>query len=350
MLVFFLTGNIQAQDDGPHIFGDFRYRYELSKLQDQDARPRHRIRLRLNFNAQINDDFDFQIQIATGPDNPVTINQTLGDGFSTKEIRIEEAYIGWRVPYVDGLLMYVGKVNVPIYSPDRSELIWDNNLRPEGFSALYAHVKERYALSLNGGLFVVEERSDDDDTYLAGVQAGFKTTLDQRKSYLFAAAGYFDYINSKGYPTFFNRDDGLGNSINGEGDYLYGFNLIDLIAEAGVFFRRVPISVFGEYVVNTSPENDNTGWTLGFKINKAAGVGSWDFRYLYRLLKKDAVVGRFTDSAFLGGGTNGKGHEIILNYILMKNTKLGATFYLNKKNLEDERTYYRHHIEITFAF
>jgi hypothetical protein len=351
LLVFFCAENIFAEDDGIGIFGDFRCRYELSKIQDQESRPRHRIRLRLNLEAPINNDFYFHLQLVTGPDNPVTVNQTLGDGFSTKEIRIQEAYVGWRVPYIENLLMYVGKVNVPFYSPDRSELVWDNDLRPEGFSALFAHIGESYALSLNGGIFIVEERSSDDDAYLAGIQAGLKTVLDQRKSYIFAAAGYFDYINAKDHPTFFTSDDGIGNSLDANGNYLYGFKLVDLIAEmGGVFFKKMPISIFGEYVINTSPDEDNTGWTLGLKLGMVKEAGNWDFRYLYRLTEKDAVVGRFTDSAFLGGGTNGKGHEIILNYIILKNTMLSGTFFFNKKNLDNERNFYRHHIELTFGF
>jgi hypothetical protein len=49
-------------------------------------------------------------------------------------------------------------------------------------------------------------------------------------------------------------------------------------------------------------------------VNKAKKQGSWNFRYNYREIEADAVLGTFSDSDFIGGGTDGKGHELNFGY------------------------------------
>lgn len=71
------------------------------------------------------------------------------------------------------------------------------------------------------------------------------------------------------------------------------------------------------------------------KINKP---GSWELRYNYRKIKKDAVVGAFTCSDFGGGGTDVKGHEIGGAIQLVHNTTFKATCFINGLGLEEETT------------
>jgi hypothetical protein len=52
--------------------------------------------------------------------------------------------------------------------------------------------------------------------------------------------------------------------------------------------------------------------------------------YDYRVLDTDAVVGQFSDSDFLGGGTGGKGHKFSFTYQLAKNVQIGVNYYLSK--------------------
>ena len=42
---------------------------------------------------------------------------------------------------------------------------------------------------------------------------------------------------------------------------------------------------------------------MGATLNKAKDPGSWQFEYDYRDIQADAVVGKFNDSDFVGGGT-----------------------------------------------
>ena len=72
--------------------GDLRYRYENiqddSKLDAQGAtttRERNRIRVRLGAEAQVLDPLKVGLELSTGKGDPVSGNQTLGDGFGKRK-------------------------------------------------------------------------------------------------------------------------------------------------------------------------------------------------------------------------------------------------------------------------
>ena len=62
--------------------GDFRYRYERIDAEGSDTRRRNRIRARFNVRADVTDDVEVGFGLATGGDDPVSTNQTLGGGGS----------------------------------------------------------------------------------------------------------------------------------------------------------------------------------------------------------------------------------------------------------------------------
>jgi len=93
------------------------------------------------------------------------------------------------------------------------------------------------------------------------------------------------------------------------------------------------VSIFENVVQNTvAGTGKDEGWLVGFNLNKAQAPGSWDFRYNYRDLEADAVLGPFSHSDFIGGGTDGLGHEFGLNYQLTKNIQAGLTYFLSKRD------------------
>ena len=69
------------------IKGDFRYRYSNDDDQSkEDARNRQRIRARPVLVAELPKDVEVGFGLATGSDSPVSANQTLGGGSSSKDI------------------------------------------------------------------------------------------------------------------------------------------------------------------------------------------------------------------------------------------------------------------------
>ncbi|MDX1555409.1 MAG: putative porin, partial [Xanthomonadales bacterium] len=75
--------------------GDFRYRYENIGIEGSDDRNRQRIRARAQLEARINEETTVGFGLATGGFDPVSTNQTLGGGGSSKQVNLNLAYFEW---------------------------------------------------------------------------------------------------------------------------------------------------------------------------------------------------------------------------------------------------------------
>jgi len=100
--------------------GDFRYRYEHIDPQGSSSRTRTRIRARTNIKAKVADNIDVGFGLATGGDDPVSTNQTLGGGGSSKDVVLNLAYVDWEA--ADGLHIFAGKFKNPLEVPARPVL------------------------------------------------------------------------------------------------------------------------------------------------------------------------------------------------------------------------------------
>ncbi len=316
-------------------YGDFRYRYENvsreSSGTEADAVNRNRIRVRLGLTAQVNDETTFDMRLATGKsDDPTSTNQNMGDSWTYKGIWLDRAYMTWKPGSVEGLSVLLGKLGNPFVTVGKNQLIWDSDLSMEGIAAQY-NLKLSDATSLfanAGGFYVRLDDSDTDSISMFGAQGGVTHKFNDDNK-LTAGIGYFDYGNLVG-ETYLLGTSSKGNSYNG--GYLYDYNLFETFAEYGTKIAGLPVSIYGDYVVNTASQvKDDTGWLIGTSINKCKDPGSWEFSYDYRDLERDAVVGTFSDSDFIGGGTDGKGHRFGVTYQLAKNTQAGISYFMNDK-------------------
>jgi hypothetical protein len=349
LISIIIASSLFGEDDKIKIKGDFRYRHETIDQNSEDTRNRHRIRMRLGLTAIINQDINAAIQFSSGGDDPVSNNQTLGDSFSTKDTRLDLAYVVWKPKQINGLELYGGKLKNPYLSMQKSELLWDPDLNPEGIAGKFDYNLDQFDLFINGGFFWIEERSDDDDSYLAGGQAGIQYSFPDEESYIIVGGGYYDYLNTQGFTPFYD-EDGSGNSLDNDGNYREDYNELDFFAEAGTIIRTLPVAIFGDIVTNTAADEDNLGWLAGINLGKTKNPGSWKVRYQYKYQEKDAVIGIFTDSDFLGGGTNGRGHEINFDLVIMENTTFATTYFINQIDLDNETDFNRLQVDLSFKF
>ena len=128
---------------------DFRYRHELIDAEGKNMRNRQRIRARLNLSTRLNDNVKLGIQLASGSDRPVSTNQTLTGGFSSKPVNIDLAFFEWMPETVKGLTVFGGKVKNLFHTPGETELLWDSDLRPEGIAIKYTNSRDSIKLFLN---------------------------------------------------------------------------------------------------------------------------------------------------------------------------------------------------------
>ena len=312
--------------------GDVRIRYQWEDKHDAPDRHRGRYRFRLGLETKVNDQMKVAAGLATGGNDARSTNQTMEDGFSSEDIKLDYAYAEWlATPWVilkGGKIKSIKKL---IFRP--SDLLWDSDINPEGVSFLLNKNLDNFDLFMNTGFWILdEEKKGTADPYMMVFQPGLKYKFNKKTHLKLAVAGYF-FDNVKG-TTLTNGKANSGKYNTLEGGLLkYNYNSIAPSIELGVkepFGGMFPyFALFGDYVHNPDPSRENKGYLAGIKFGakKVKGWGQWQAKYMYRHLEKDAWIDIFPDSDAYSGRTDAKGHEVALTYGVGKNATLGIDYY-----------------------
>ncbi len=318
--------------------GDFRYRYERIDAEGSDTRKRNRIRARANIKAQLDDRTEVGFGLATGGDDPVSTNQTLGGGGSTKGVGLNLAYVDWEA--TDGLNLIAGKFKNPLLRVGGQQLTWDSDWTPEGLAVKY----ERDWFFVNAiGTFLEGDSGRSNSNFSWGGQVGASAVVGDVN--LTGGIGYYA-IPTKGEATTFgdpsDPGDFYGNTaVQADGQacgttpgescvYLYDYNLAQAFGVASFDVGELPASVFFEYVLNSDASDNDTGWALGGTIGQAKNRGEMEFTYYYADKQADSMLGLLTDSDFGGGGADSKGHRLHFTYGMSKTWAIGAQYFINE--------------------
>lgn len=333
----------EAWSDRLSFSGDFRLRYEGIDEEGEDERNRMRFRGRLGLSASVYEDVTVVLRFATGGNNPVSANQTFDEGFSTKDIGVDRAYVQWQA--TEELTVFGGKMKNPLFRAGGAQLIWDNDLNPEGLAASF----DSGAFFGNAGVFWPEERSSADDSLLYAAQAG--TRFDAGAGELTVGVGYLGYTEAAGNAPFFDGDPG-GNSVDANGDYLFDYRNVELFAQYDMRVGDWPLSAYAHVTENDEASRENFAYALGLTVGAVEDEGTSQFDWRYQDVEADAVVATFNDSNFGGGGTDASGHILSAEYMLRDRISLGATLFLN--DVDDfqgtEHDYRRIQIDVEFSF
>ena len=124
--------------------GDFRYRYQFDQDDTKKTatssadvdRSRNRMRFRYGAYGKINDSMDFGFRLTTGGDGSVdSTNQTLKSDFGNYSISLDQVYA--KIKTTDSTTLTFGKMSNPFWTPQKSQLIWDGDVTPEGIAGTY---------------------------------------------------------------------------------------------------------------------------------------------------------------------------------------------------------------------
>lgn len=149
-----------------------------------------------------------------------------------------------------------------------------------------------------------------------------------------------DHVSSS-----YSSTSNSGNTTAGTSRYQYDYQMINPALELKVKepFKSLGLDVetvklFGEYVNNLDVSKGASGFSLGFKLgnDKIEKWGDWQFKYLYAMLGKDAVLDVLPDSDRYGGKTNIRSHEGEFTFGLGKHTFLGIDVYRSWRTLSTE--------------
>jgi hypothetical protein len=310
------------------IKGDFRYRYQNDTVGIPGAadRNRNRIRARVAIVADLPSNVEVGIGLATGGDDPVSSNLTLGDAGSSKDIKLDLAYFDWNA--TEGTNVRGGKLSNSFERVGKSQLQWDTDWRPEGFDAAWDN--ERIFAQGLGTYLEGDSKKGTNFAYL--LQAGARGKLGPIK--LKGGLGYSD-IDAAGAECFFGGSNpGItcqGNSVDAMGQYVFDYEVVDVFVELGFNAGKFPFAIWGEWIDNRDASDTGTGYQAGAQLGKAKKKGSWQVKYLYQDLDPDATVGLLTWSDFAGGGTDSKGSVISGGYALTDQTTVKLKYLLAER-------------------
>jgi hypothetical protein len=367
-------------------FGDVRFRaegfYNQPRLADQvvTANNRLRIRARVGVRFAYSDELAATIRLASGNINdPISTNQTLTGNFTPFSVNLDWAYMtfapGKTFDIRPGLItVNAGKFPNPMFRV--GELVFDDDLSPEGFNEIVAlldsPVGDPASLSLDqvklfGEQWTFSQINNRQDGWMFGgqinpsmhvgsvqVDAGLGQygwmNADQiaqatsRNTTDFTASGA-PVANSNFNSTLVNTNQIVVQHIqpptqkgktqpaafSSTTGFLSNFNQTNFTLAATVpdVIEAQPMRFFFDLVNNWEAVGSNKGLGLqaGLRLGQTKVLGDWSVYALYEYLQQDAVISAFTWSDFGLGGTNEKGPVIGLEYQLLNPLTLSARAY-----------------------
>ncbi len=309
--------------------GDLRLRRQYQEADpengEKQSRERYRYRLRLGAEGEVTDEVKVGLGFASGSDDARSTNETLDDGFSTKDIRLDYAYAEW-MP-ADWVSVVGGKFKRKGYLWAPSDLLWDGDINPEGVS-VHLHTDNSLGSTYaNAGHWLLEEYSSvSDDPTLTYAQVGHK--FKSGNIFGNVAGTYYSFDGLEGEPAIVGSG---GNNTISSGVYMYDYDSIGLSAELGledVFMPGKIFAVFGDYIKNDDSDEDK-GRAIGFKFGdkKVKDPHTWQLKFINADLEADAFPDFLPDSDRLGGKTGVESNEIAFKYAIAKNIILGLDYY-----------------------
>lgn len=326
--------------------GDFRYRYENIDVEDKDGRNRSRIRARTHLEADLSPTLQVGIGLATGGDDPVSSNQTIGGGGSSKDVKLDLAYFDWSG--LENTHVLGGKYKNFLVRPAKKGLRWDGDWRPEGLGVIWDN-DFIFAQALGTWL---EGDSKNGTEFAWALQGGFNfKTGDFGK--MKVGGGYTVFNIAGETPIYGDNFAFYGNSfvinpITDLPEFEYDYRNWEVFAE----WKIANFLLFANWTKNTEADDNDTGYLLGAKYGSAKDKGQWDFTYFYEKLEADATVGLLADSDFGGGGTDAKGHVFSGTYAFHKSWNFKATYFLNKIDIasDEDKDFDRLQLDLNFKF
>jgi len=324
--------------------GDLRLRYQNQHEKNGNDIQKDvnigRVRMRLGMESKINDKVMAGVGIATGSGDPRSTNISFGDYNSKKQIILDYAY-GKYTPF-PWLQLTGGKMLPGDVFWEPTDLVWDTDITPEGAAfGLKKTLNPRASVFMNGGFLVVQTDSTSTSGASAflvqpGANYQFNDTFSLKGAVSYSSFDVKDQAPSsydKGYNTKYNYNS---SSPATTGNYAYNYTMLNPALEFKIMqpFKTLGLNVeslkfFGEYVNNLDVSDKNTGFSAGFQLGneKIEKWGDWQFRYVYAMLGKDAVLDILPDSDRYSGKTGIRSHEGSLSYGLGKNVWISFDVY-----------------------
>jgi hypothetical protein len=344
-------------------FGDLRIRDEGFYANDLIGRNRFRYRARVGLNVNPSDEIGATFRIVSGdPNDPISSNQTFNNVFTKKSVNFDSAFLtfkpGKTFNLEPGIITMVGG-KFPVNTYRTTELLWDDDLSPEGFTESIAIIDQKDSvlrgLRLNGYQWIIDEVSNGGDPNMLGGQAvsDWAFTDDAKMTFAFADYSYqnvnevarkFLEPSSSSFNSSLANSNRLSKFSNGKiSGFRSGFNLVNPNGELN--FTNLPVvggaGIFADASYNTLADGKAFGFATGFGFGRAGrdwyhevmrNQYDWACSYTFEHVGQDAVFSPFSYSdldyvqqtATQKGSSNVEAHILRLDYMILPNVQLTA--------------------------
>lgn len=308
--------------------GDLRLRNDVRARRGagQNNASQQRFRLRLGLEAQLPDDLTAAFRLASGTGEQVSTNQSGGKLGSQKSIYIDTAFLKWKPTLHENATTVIvgGRMANPMWRIASSDVIWDDDLNPEGVgeSVEWKFPAASVSVFANGLQWVADQDSNSGKNQWAfSQQLGVETRLPF-ESRLRLAAAYHKW-SDENRSTLSQVVVLDGNRRSAGGVLLNRFGVGELTGQLSGKAGPVPVNLQATLVRNLRARNNDTtitgpvardAYQFGAIIGAAKAKGSWEAAYFKKYSQTDATVADVADADFGDGGTNRVGHIVWLAY------------------------------------
>ncbi len=241
----------------------------------------------------------------SGDKNPTSTNYTF-QGFNKAPIFIDYGYLQYS-PF-DFLTIAGGKVKNKMQVWNPSQLIWDNDINPDGISVnITKKIDEEIVFLGNLGWYTLNESkrgSKRPDVYI--LQPGLNYKIENFSAKIAVA---YQQFNLKGKPF----------ASNDTSNYLGTTSLTDykcLNPSLEFTFKNIidnySLSIYGDYVKNSDDSYykealEGSFYGITFGDEKISEFGKWQFKFAKRRLEQNAIPFGLGDSDAYNGRPNTQG-------------------------------------------
>ena len=237
--------------------GDMRLRedYYARRSPGKDDRGRQRFRLRLGADVTLPHYVRLGLRFASGTGEQVSTNQSMDNLSSQKGLWIDQAYLRW-APFLsdDGTVHLTGgRGPNPLWRTYSSDIVWDDDLNPEGLSEGVEWLLPGAGLTVfaNALQMVVDEDANTPrNQWLFSQQAGAEVAVRPLNTRLRLGAAYHKWSDV-------NRGT-LSQAATQEGNRRSGsvlsnrFGVAELTGELSTWIGAMPLSLQGTLIRNYS--------------------------------------------------------------------------------------------------
>lgn len=347
-------------------FGDLRVRTEGFYQDGANGRTRERIRFRFGANMKITDELLVGMRLVSGDANdPISTNQTLTNIFNRKPINLDWAYIMLTPKESIGLgdlpwtpvTLYAGKFANNFFRPRaimNSELIFDDDLSPEGFGENFTLYEKPEGLlrrlQINAAQWTAWENAQSADSWVLGGQSvatlqlipQARLTLSVGDYYIGKSNLFAQARNSNSSLKVTNSvilNDGTvvqgglplspGTGGKAFNRFVNGFNIINggWQLEYDTGYAKWPLTLMNDFAVNTEAKNGKDSFAVwaGASLGATRNPGDLAFSFVWAYTETEAVLSELSYSDFgRDGGTNLQGPFVKLDYMLFPRLTLSV--------------------------